>query len=267
MNKEQKIELLEKIKDKIPDLKKKSKKSPEFKAWLSQSELIISKVFIEEPEYSKKFKNIRYSLRVFFADTPDYEFQQAYEKGLDEAYTLIDSYIENVEIFDSISTNKESDKEYALENNERKNSNKIFIVHGRDNEAKLEVARFLEKLNLKPIILHEQASEGKTIIEKIESYTDVGYAIVLYTPCDIGGLKGTNNEELKDRARQNVVFEHGYLIGKIGRNKVSALIKGNIETPNDISGVVYINMSGSWEIDLAKELKSAGYKIDFNSLF
>ncbi|MBS1582296.1 MAG: nucleotide-binding protein, partial [Bacteroidetes bacterium] len=111
----------------------------------------------------------------------------------------------------------------------------VFIVHGRDEAAKQEVARFVGDLDLKPIILHEQPSGGRTIIEKIEEYSNVGFAIILYTPCDTGGLKGF---PLRDRARQNVVFEHGYLIGKIGRKNVCALVKGDVETPNDISGVV-----------------------------
>ncbi|HAT4332812.1 TPA: nucleotide-binding protein [Clostridium perfringens] len=163
---------------------------------------------------------------------------------------------------------EDSDDNIPKEEEININSNEVFIVHGRDNAAKLEIARYLEKLTLKPIILSEQASGGKTIIEKIEEYTNVRYAVVLYTPCDVGGLKGSTSEELRERARQNVVLEHGYLMGKIGRKNVAALVKGNIETPNDISGVVYISMQESnWKIDLAKELKEAGYKIDFNLLF
>ncbi|MDB2043000.1 nucleotide-binding protein [Clostridium perfringens] len=263
MDKKKKIELLNKIKGSIGELKKKKNWSPEFKAWLTQSELILKKVFNNEPEYVENFKNINYSVLVFSTDTTDWEFQQAYEEGLDEAYSLIESYIENIEMFE-----EDSDEGVLKTKKIDINSNEVFIVHGRDNEVKLEIARYLERLNLKPIILHEQASGGKTIIEKIEEYTNVRYAIVLYTPCDIGGLKGNKIEDLKDRARQNVVFEHGYLMGKIGRNNVAALVKGNIETPNDISGVVYISMQESnWKIDLAKELKEAGYKIDFNLLF
>jgi predicted nucleotide-binding protein len=129
--------------------------------------------------------------------------------------------------------------------------------------AKTEVARFLERLHLKAIILHEQASAGNTIIEKIERHTNVGFGIVLYTPCDIGA-KAEDNPNLQNRARQNVVFEHGYLIGKIGRNRVCALVKGKIETPNDISGVVYVTMDGEWKWKIAKELKESGYSIDMN---
>ena len=145
---------------------------------------------------------------------------------------------------------------------------KIFIVHGHDNGLKNEVARFLEKLKLTPIILHEQASEGETIIEKIERYSNVGFGIVLYTPCDKGGL-ANDGAELKYRARQNVIFEHGYLIGKLERKNVCALVKNDVEKPNDISGVVYVSYdeSGAWKIEIAKELKAAGYNIDFNKLF
>lgn len=144
---------------------------------------------------------------------------------------------------------------------------KVFIVHGHDNLAKTETARFIESLGLKAIILHEQASTGSTIIEKIEAYSNVGFAIVLYTPCDLGKAKGES--DLKPRARQNVIFEHGYLMGKIGRKNVCALVKSNIEKPTDISGVVYIDMddSGAWKHTIIKEMKSVGYEIDANKLY
>ena len=142
--------------------------------------------------------------------------------------------------------------------------NKVFIVHGRDNEAKQEVARFIESIGLEPIILHEQASGGKTIIEKIECYSEeAGYAIVLYTACDHG--RGIHETKIhpKQRARQNVVFEHGYLMAKLDRENVCALVKGDIETPNDISGVVYVDLDplGAWKTEIAKELKVSGYVI------
>lgn len=145
-----------------------------------------------------------------------------------------------------------------------RNKRKVFIVHGRDNEAKQEVARFISDLGLEPIILHEQASSGMTIIEKIERYTnDADFALVLYTACDHG--RGVHESKLppKNRARQNVVFEHGYLMAKLGRENVCALVKGEIETPNDISGVVYVPLDGfgGWRVEVAKELKACGYVI------
>ena len=140
-------------------------------------------------------------------------------------------------------------------------------MHGHDGEAKQAVTGFIEKLGLEAIILDEQASSGNTIIEKIEANSNVGFAIVLYTPCDLGAAKG-EKDHLKPLARQNVIFEHGYLIGKIGRKNVCALVKGDIETPNDISGVVYIKMDqgDGWKLDVAKEMKKSGYEVDLNKI-
>lgn len=141
------------------------------------------------------------------------------------------------------------------------NASQVFIVHGHDDIAKLEMSAFVSSLGLQPIILHQQASSGRTIIEKIEHYSNVGFGVVLYTPCDIGSKVG----DLKGnyRARQNVVFEHGFLIGKLGRARVSAVVKGSVETPNDISGVVYVSMdhAGEWKQQLLVELRGAGYQV------
>ena len=141
---------------------------------------------------------------------------------------------------------------------------KVFIVHGRDNEAKYEVARFIDILNIEAIILHEKASSGMTIIEKIEHYsTEVDFAIVLYTPCDHGRGAWEKKVPARNRARQNVVFEHGYLMAKLGRKNVCALVKGKIVIPNDISGVVYTNLDphGAWQIEVRKELRACGYEL------
>lgn len=143
---------------------------------------------------------------------------------------------------------------------------RVFIVHGHDDRTKLDVARFIEKLGFEAVILHEQVNQGLTIIEKIEKNTDVGYGIVVYTECDKGGTSETAYENMKFRARQNVVFEHGYLIGKLGRKKVCALVNGDIEKPSDIDGILYISYQNNWQIEIAKELKKAGYSIDFNKI-
>lgn len=147
-----------------------------------------------------------------------------------------------------------------------KPKSKVFIVHGRDNEVKQEVSRFIESMGLDVIILHEQASSGMTIIEKIEHYSnEADFAVVLYTACDHG--RGVHESKIspRNRARQNVVFEHGYLMAKIGRRNVCALVKGDIETPNDISGVVYVplDQTGGWKMELSKELKACGYTLSY----
>ncbi|MGB4498145.1 MAG: nucleotide-binding protein, partial [Methylococcaceae bacterium] len=179
---------------------------------------------------------------------------------MDEPTAKIYPCIENDEKVTNANSNKKQMNASA-----KFDHSKVFIVHGRDKSEET-VARFIEQLELKVIILHEQASGSKAIIEKIEANTDVGFAIVLYTPCDEGNLVG---ETPKARARQNVIFEHGYLIGKLGRDKVCALVKGDIEKPNDISGVLYIPFDehGAWKMRLVQELCAADYKIDANKVF
>ena len=153
---------------------------------------------------------------------------------------------------------------------DKKMGNKIFIVHGHDTEAKITVARTIEKLGLEAIILHEQADNGKSIIEKLETASaDATYAVVLYTECDVGRSKKQDESKNRYRARQNVVFEHGLFIGCLGRNRVSALVKGNIEKPGDVDGVVYIPMdeAGAWQMQLCRNMKAVGIEVDLNKLY
>jgi hypothetical protein len=141
----------------------------------------------------------------------------------------------------------------------------IFIVHGHDEGLRESVARLLHLLELTPIILHEQVSQGRTIVEKLEHHGDVGYAIVVLTPDDVGG---TSEQALMPRARQNVVLELGYFMGRLGRDRVCAVHRGAIELPSDYMGVVYIpfDSGGAWRFTLAKELRAAGFSVDMNKL-
>lgn len=147
-------------------------------------------------------------------------------------------------------------------------TNRVFIVHGHDETTKAVLARMLERIGLEPIILHEQPNRGRTIIEKFEHFADVGFAVIVLTPDDVGGIAGSQNEGLAPRARQNVVFEFGFFIGKLGRDKVVALMPHGIERPSDISGVIYtpLDAVGAWKLDLAKELKAAGYTINMDKI-
>jgi predicted nucleotide-binding protein len=142
---------------------------------------------------------------------------------------------------------------------------KVFVVHGHDDGAREAVARFLEQIGFAAIILHEQANQGRTIIEKVEAHGDVGFAVVLLTPDDEGGKKG---ETSNPRARQNVVLELGYFIGRLGRERVCALTRGNVEIPSDFAGVVYepFDASGGWRQALGRELQAAGFEIDWNQV-
>jgi predicted nucleotide-binding protein len=150
-------------------------------------------------------------------------------------------------------------------------SNKVFIVHGWDDEMKIDVARTVEKLGLQAIILHEQPNGGsRTIIEKFSDYADVSFAIVLLSPDDMAYTTKEKPENAKARARQNVVLELGYFMGKLGREKVFPLLKKtyDIEIPSDYSGVVYTEYDthGVWRYRLAKELRAGGFDVDANKL-
>lgn len=150
---------------------------------------------------------------------------------------------------------------------ERNNmNNKVFIVHGHDDAAKQEVARTLEKAGFEAIILHEQPDAGHTIIEKFENYADVSFAVILYTRCDLGRAKEMPVDSEKYRARQNVIFEHGFFLGRLGRDHVCALVKEDVETPGDLSGVIYVPMdkAGAWKMSLAANMKTVGLPVDMN---
>ena len=217
-----------------------------FQEWYGEACAVFVKYFGKSDEYIDKFCKIDVTGN-------GYSLEDSYQ----EAYPIYKIYIEKL---NDMSTGK-NDIQMSKTSN-----NKVFIVHGHDS-LKTEVELFLTKLGLEPIILHKQANMGKTIIEKIEKYTDVGFGIVLYTPDDEGRVKG--NSELSSRARQNVVFEHGYLIGKLGRDRVCALVVDNVEKPGDIDGIVYVNVddNGYWKVALAKDMKAVGFNIDLNKAF
>lgn len=145
-------------------------------------------------------------------------------------------------------------------------SRRVFLVHGHNDGLLHEVARYLEKLQLRPIVLREQPSSGRTIIEKFVDFADVGYAVVLLTPDDRGGTMKASFEEQRPRARQNVILELGYFLGKLSRNRVTALHMGGLEIPSDYSGVAFVAVDdrGAWRLELARELKASGIDIDMN---
>lgn len=143
---------------------------------------------------------------------------------------------------------------------------RVFVVHGHHDGLLHEAARYLEKLKLEPVILREQPSEGRTIIEKFVDFADVAYAVVLLTPDDRGGRIKDTFETQRPRSRQNVILELGYFLGKLGRNRVTALYTGDVEIPSDYSGVAFVGVDerGAWRLELARELKAAGLEIDMN---
>ena len=190
------------------------------------------------------------------------EIQESYREGIQEAVINLES------LRDLLRERVEEHAETGLDleaEEERPIGNRVFIVHGHDEAAKEAVARFVSRLRLDPIILHEQPNAGRTIIEKLEGHLDVDFAVVLLTPDDIGTL-ATKPDETRPRARQNVVLELGLFLGALGRNRVCALHKGNVELPSDYDGVIYVPMddAGGWRLLLAREIKQSGMHIDLN---
>lgn len=146
-------------------------------------------------------------------------------------------------------------------------SRRVFIVHGHDGGLKNAVARYIEKLGLEAIILHEQPNRGRTVIEKFEQESDIGFTIVLATRDDLAATVKTirafkadpdaTEQVLEERARQNVIFELGFFVGKHGRGKI-ALLSDSVNLPSDLNGIVYIARE-QWQNELLRELTGAGF--------
>lgn len=192
----------------------------------------------------------------------EYEFQQCFAEGIPQTVLMLEGLIGRLE-------EKRDDlsglHEPTTITQPKGTTRRIFLVHGHDEEAKQIVARFLEKLKLEPVILQERPNEGRTIIEKFEKNADVEYAVILLTPDDIGYQKG-KPDQTRPRARQNVILELGYFVGRLSRKRVCALCKGSLEIPSDYHGVLYIPMDEAegWKLKLAKEIKQSGISIDLN---
>ena len=236
------IEFLEEIRQEFEELKYGDKVGLD--KLKRRSAMFISRISGATSNYLSDFKKITFFSSIAYSNMPDSINYDAWNRGRNSAINLIETIIEELKLFP---------EEVDIENIKDKSidCSKVFIVHGHDDGAKNEVARFIEKLGFEAKILHEQIDSGATIIEKLEKHTDVGFAIVLYTACDVGGVR-SKPEDLKPRARQNVV----------------ALVKGDLEIPNDISGVVYKSMdiSGAWKYSIAREMKSSGYDVDMNKV-
>jgi len=146
----------------------------------------------------------------------------------------------------------------------------VFIVHGHNKEMEQAVARTLTSLGLVPVILHEQANQGQTIIEKFIAHANVSFAVVLLSGDDIAYPRKSDAGHARPRARQNVVLELGFFIGKLGRNSVMVLYspEQGFELPSDIAGLLYtkFDKEEAWRYRLANELKTRGYDIDLNKL-
>ncbi len=249
------LEGLRKVLDEMAEVKQLQLHSPAFERWRRDARVAISHTFGSESSHVEDFES-QFLSYVNGASVPEV---------CESAKAILESMIDEINKYweDEGGASRPSDS-YR---NEQTNTKEIFVVHGRDEGTKNTVARFLERLDLEPVILDEQPSQGLAIIEKFERHARVNFAIVLLTPDDSGSLQG-DEHNLNPRARQNVIFELGFFIGRLGRERVRALSKGEVEIPSDYSGVEYIPLEPSedWKLKLAQVLKKAGYDIDLNRL-
>ena len=191
-------------------------------------------------------------------------------KEIDSKIHRIDSIIERIELI-PIDETKVSDSVTPNDNSTEKQprTKKVFVVHGRDEIAKTSLEVFLHEIGLEPVVLHRQADEGMTIIEKFEKHSDVGYVFILLTPDEVAYLasedgKPDSERNKEFRARPNVIFEFGYFIGKFGRSRVCCLYTGNVSLPSDVNGMIYKKFDKSIEevaYSVIKDLKASGYAI------
>lgn len=227
---------------------------PEFQAWHNKTERILNRLFGERSFEAKDFKHRAFTMTAYMCGTPDSAFVDRCRNDLLTTKSIFLNYIK--ELSDVVEPNVSSLK------NDYSN---VFIVHGHDSELKTEVALLLQKQNINGIVLSEQANAGKTIIEKFESNSDkCNAAVVLMTADDEG--KSLSESAYNKRARQNVIFEAGYFMGKLGRDKVIIIVEAGVEIPSDLQGVVYTDKT-NWKFQVLAELKSMGYKVDANLLF
>jgi predicted nucleotide-binding protein len=199
--------------------------------------------------------------QMYFEGTPESVIETHGRENLRAAATMLDSCIEQLEL---LAPARLSERDADERSKHAETGTSVFIVHGSNEGRKEGAARFLSTLGLEPIILHEQPNRGRTLIEKFEAHADVSFAVVILTGDDLGGP--TNSESGQPRARQNVVFELGYFVGRLGRKRVCTLYEEGVEIPSDFSGIVYIPLdaAGAWRTLLARELKAAGFEIDMN---
>ena len=263
------IERMQRALDAIPALKELPPYSSEFGKWQRETAAAIAYTFVEDARNIRRFESIRYSIqRQTRHGNSAFKSKKAYLGGLVKASVILKSILDEIEEY-------WDDEDQVVESYQTSQTNqpidltKVFIVHGRDLGTMNTVARFIRDLELEPVVLQEQPNEGLTIIEKFERYSQVGFAVILFTPDDIGALKDSLLDSAQFRARQNVLLELGYFLGKLGRRNVRVLLKDAVEIPSDYYGVLTTQLddAGAWKNELIREMKSAGLAVDANRAF
>jgi predicted nucleotide-binding protein/predicted Rossmann-fold nucleotide-binding protein len=120
----------------------------------------------------------------------------------------------------------------------------IIVIHGRSPD-RFELLNFLKaNLQLNDLLMMQaEFGAGRTLPEKFEGLAaKADGAIAIATPDDVGGLA---ESALLPRARQNVWIEVGWIWGRLGRDKVALLTKGNVDIPSDLDGIEFYSYGTS----------------------
>jgi predicted nucleotide-binding protein len=262
------IELLKKLIGKATDLKtKRDLQESDVEAWRTIARDHLVRTFGSESP------NVNAALHAsgdsgLYGDMGDEEYSDYLRDGLDNKVKILESCIEQLQTDIELQSPQIGDTRGRAPTATMGSTNKVFIVHGHEHGIKEAVARFLERLNLEPIVLHERPNAGRTIIEKFSDYAEVQFAVVLLTGDDEAKVRGATTE-LVPRARQNVILELGYFLGRLGRARVCALYQHGVEIPSDYQGVLFIPIDDGdqWKFGLVRELRAAGFAVDANRIF
>jgi len=261
MDKIKAIQILDKVLAGLDSKDIRYESDSQFIKWRRGTAIALEKVFGKESKQVKEFNGIIYSPVVWSSENYQLRKYAAFENGMKRARALLESMREEVqEYWEESSVSPSVAITHVV-----KDKVSVFVVHGRNVAYRESAARLIQKLGLDPIILHEQPNKGRTIIEKFTDYANVSYAVVLLTADDVGGL---DSESLRARARQNVIFELGFFIGRLGREHVVALYEEGVEIPSDYQGVLFVPLdsANAWHFHVARELKAAGFSIDMNKI-
>lgn len=230
-----------------------------FRLWREKTDVVLRNVLGDTNASYRSFQTIRYTPGMWTDSTPRSRFQEVRAAGVRNAIAVLEAAKVEVELSGGV-----PEPAHA----ERAAGTNVFIVHGRDDARKHEVARFVRNITgYEPTILHEMANSGRTIIEKFEQHAAMAaYAIVIATGDDLGRAATETGDN--PRARQNVVFELGFFFGSLGRSRVAFLHEEGVELPSDINGIVYVRLDpgGAWRATLAREMEDAGMGVDWAGL-
>jgi predicted nucleotide-binding protein len=261
MDKETATAKLQACLDALRSLSAELADDPSFQKWRRDTEIDLEHIFGAKSRHANEFRNIGFRPRFTRMFPSPSEDARVFIRGSQAADALLRSMIDEINEYGFDSKNNTPSISTAK-------SKRVFIVHGHNEAYRESVARLIKKLDLEPIILHEQPNQGRTIIEKFEKHSDVGFAVIILSADDLGGKAGASGTALQPRARQNVIMELGFFLGRLNRSRVCALYQEGVEIPSDYNGVAFVALdaAGAWQTKLAGELKAAGFAVDLNKL-